>query len=123
MALVRVLVAIEPNMYREVIAFHISQQRPKANVALASRQTLQAEATRSRPHLIIASEAPPRMLRQKMGCCCLFWVALHADGRLDADIKANGYSANGYSTTIEDVTLEDLVALVDKAEEELAHAQ
>jgi hypothetical protein len=45
-----------------------------------------------------------------------FWVALHADGSLDADINTNGHS-----TTIHDVSLEDLVALVDKAEEELAH--
>ena len=116
MALVRVLVAIEPKMYREVIAFHISQQRPKADVALASRQTLQAEAKRTRPHLIIASEVPT-MLTEKMDFF-FFWVKLHADGRLDADIKTNGCS-----TTIEDVSLEDLVALVDKAEEELAHAQ
>ena len=115
MALVRVLVAIEPNMYREVLAFHISHKRPKADVALASRQTLQAEAKRTRPHLIIASEVPP-MLREQMGFF-FFWVALHADGRLDADVKTNGHS------TIQDVSLEDLVALVDKAEEDLAHAQ
>jgi len=30
-------------------------------------------------------------------------------------------SANGHSDTIEDVSLQDLVAVVDKAEEELAH--
>ena len=116
MALVRVLVAIEPKMYQEVIAFHISQQRPQAVVALASAQTLQAEAKRMRPHLIIASEVPPR-LREQRGFFC-FWVELRADGRLDADIKTNGHS-----TTIRDVSLEDLVALVDKAEEEFAHAQ
>ena len=115
LVVVRVLVAIEPNMYREVIAFHISQQRPKADVALTSAQTLQAEAKRTRPHLIIASEVPPR-LREQMGFFC-FWVDLHADGRLEADIKTNGHS------TIQDVSLEDLVALVDKAEEELAHAR
>ena len=115
MALVRVLVAIEPKMYQEVLASHISHQRPKADVALASRQTLQAEAKRMRPHLIIASEVPP-MLREQMGFC-FFWAELHADGRLDADIKTNGCS------TIRDASLEDLVALVDKAEEELAHAR
>ena len=112
---VRVLVAIEPNMYREVLAFHISQQRPKSEVVLASRQTLRAEAKRTRPHLIIANEVPAE-LREKMGF--FFWVALRTDDGLDADIKANGHS-----TTIRDVSLEDLVALVDKAEEEFSHAQ
>jgi hypothetical protein len=114
LALVRVLVAIEPNMYRQVLAFHISQQRPQAVVVLACAETLRAEAKRTRPHLIIASEVPPVL--KEMGF--FFWVELHADGSLDADIKANGDS-----TTIQDVSLEDLVALVDKAEEELAHAQ
>jgi hypothetical protein len=59
MSLLRVLVAIEPNMYREVLAFHIRQQRPNSVVVLASAETLQAEARHTRPHLIIASEVPP----------------------------------------------------------------
>jgi hypothetical protein len=45
-----------------------------------------------------------------------FWVEVSTDDGLIADI-----SADGYSTTIHDVSLEDLVAVVDKAEEELAH--
>jgi hypothetical protein len=48
-ALVRVLVAIEPNMYREVLAFHIREQRPQSVVVLASPDTLRAEAERTRP--------------------------------------------------------------------------
>lgn len=112
---VRVLVAIEPNMYQQVLAFHISHQRPNSDVTLASAGTLQAEAKRTRPHLIIANEVPPEL--RDTGS--FFWVTLQADGSLDADINAN----NGYSTTIHDVSLEDLVAVVDKAEEELAHEQ
>ena len=112
MALVRVLVAIEPHMYREVLAFHIRQERPQSEVVLASPQTLEAEAERMRPHLIIANEVPP-LLRERG-----FWVEVHANEELDADI-----SADGYSTTIHDVSLEELVAVVDKAEEELAHAE
>ena len=114
MALVRVLVAIEPNMYQQVLAFHISQQRPKSVVALAAAQTLRAEAKRTRPHLIIASEVPPELRENGF----FFWVELRTDDGLVADI-----SADGYSTTIHDASLEDLVAVVDKAEEELAHAK
>jgi hypothetical protein len=114
MALVRVLVAIEPNMYWEVLAFHIRQQRPQSVVVLATAQTLQAEAKHTRPHLIIASEVPPEP--REMGF--FYWVALRSNGSLEADIEANGYS-----TTIRDVSLEDLVALVDKAEEELAYEE
>jgi hypothetical protein len=111
-ALVRVLVAIEPQMYREVLAFHISQQRPQSEVVLASPQTLEPEAERTRPHLIIASEVPPKL--KEMG----FWVEVSTADGLVADI-----SADGYSTTIHDASLENMVAVVDKAEEELAHAQ
>jgi hypothetical protein len=68
-----------------------------------------------RPHLIFANEVPPEL--KEKGCS---WVELHTGEhtgeRLDADIRADGYS-----TTIHDVSLENLLAVVDKAEEELAH--
>ena len=112
MAPVRVLVAIEPHMYREVLAFHICQQRPQSEVTLASAQTLEATAERIRPHLIIANEVPPML--KEMG----FWVEARTADGLDAYISANGFSA-----THHDVSLEELVAVVDKAEEELAHAE
>jgi hypothetical protein len=111
-AVVRILVAIEPHMYREVLAFHFRQERPLSEVTLASAQTLWAEAERTRPHLIIANEVPPE-LKEEIGA---FWVELSTNDALVASI-----SANGYSTTIQDVSLQDLVAVVDKAEEELAH--
>src|SRR5215210_6514963 len=99
-------------MYREVLAFHLRQERPQSEVALASPETLQDEAKRMRPHLIIANEIPPEL--KEMGF--FFWVEVHTGERLDADIRADGYS-----TTIHDVSLQDLLAVVDKAEEELAH--
>jgi hypothetical protein len=107
---VRVLVAIEPKMYREVLAFHICQQRPQSEVVLASPENLEATAERRRPHLTIANEVPP--LLKEMG----FWVEVPNDGWLDTHI-----SADGYSTTLHDVSLEDLVAVMDKAEEELTY--
>jgi hypothetical protein len=107
---VRVLVAIEPKMYREVLAFHLRQQRPQSEVVLASPENLEATAERTRPHLTIANEVPPML--KEMG----FWVEVPTDGWLDTHISADGYSA-----TLHDVSLEDLVAVVDKAEEELAY--
>jgi len=107
---VRVLVAIEPKMYREVLALHISQQRPQSEVVLASPENLEATVERTRPHLTIANEVPP-MLKERG-----FWVEVPTDGWLDTHI-----SADGYSTTLHDVSLEDLVAVMDKAEEELAY--
>lgn len=108
---VRILVAIEPNMYREVLALHFRQERPLSKVVLASPQTLQAEAERTRPHLIVANEVP-RELKEEGSS---FWVELRASDVLVATI-----SADGYSDTVRDVSLEALIAVVDKAEEELA---
>jgi hypothetical protein len=109
-AAVHILVAIEPQVYREVLAFHLRQQRPQAEVVLASPQTLLAEAERVRPHLIVANEVPPKL--KEMG----FWVEVRADDGLVATI-----SADGYSGTIHDVSLQDLLAVVDKTLEEFAH--
>ncbi len=107
---VRILVAIEPQMYREVIAFHIHQQRPRSEVILASPQTLQAEALRTKPHLIVADEVSAELKEM-----VLLWVQVRKDDRLEATVGDDGY------WTIDDVTLQDLLAAVDKAEEELAH--
>ena len=109
---VRILVAIEPLMYREVIALHFRQERPRSEVVLASSQALQAEAERTRPHLIVADEVPPE-LKEKGSS---FWVELRVSDVLVATI-----SADGYSDTVRDVSLEDLIAVVDKAEEEPVH--
>jgi len=111
---VRVLVAIEPRMYQEVLTFHIRQQRPRSEVVLASAQTLEAEAKQTRPHLILANEVSVSL--KEMG---LYWVEVHSsDELLNATISADGYSA-----TIPDVSLQDLLAVVDKAEEQLANEE
>jgi hypothetical protein len=105
----RILVAIEPQMYRQVLAFHFRQQRPRADVVLASPQTLHDEARRTRPHLIFANEVPPEF--KEAG---VFWVEVRNDDGLVATIRADGYS-----TTIDDVSLQELLAVVDKTQEEL----
>ena len=106
----RILVAIEPQMYRQVLAFHFRQERPRADVLLASPQTLHDEARRTRPHLIFANEVPPEF-KEAGG---VFWVEVRTDDGLVATI-----SADGYSTTIHDVSLQELLAVVDKTQEEL----
>ncbi len=102
---VRILVAIEPQMYREVLAFHFRQRRSRVEVVLASLQTLLAEAERVRLHLIFANEEVSPQLKERG----TFWAEVRADDRLDATI-----SANGYSTAVHDVAFQDMLAVVDK---------
>ena len=80
-------------------------------MVLASSQALQAEVERTRSHLIVADEVPPE-LKEKGSS---FWVELRVSDVLVATI-----GADGYSDTVRDVSLEDLIAVVDKAKEELA---
>jgi hypothetical protein len=106
---VRILVAIEPLMFREVIAHLFRQEHPRSEVVLASKQTLRAEAERIKPHLIVANEVPPELKERG------FWVEMPT-----SEVPVATISADGYSGTIHDVSLEDLLAVVDRAEEELA---
>jgi hypothetical protein len=107
---VRILVAIEPLMYREVIALHFRQEHPRSEVVLASKQTLRAEAERISPHLILANEVPLELKERGV-----FWVEMPT-----GDVPVATISADGYSGTIHKVSLQDLLAVVDRADEELA---
>jgi hypothetical protein len=108
---IKVLVAIEPLMYREVIASYIGHHRPQAEVILlASGETLEAELERTKPLLTIAHEPPATL--EGTGT---FWVAMRIGARrIDADISVDGYSA-----IVHDVSVQDLLAAVDRAVEEL----
>src|SRR5215211_7837859 len=104
---VRFLVAIEPLMYREVIALHFRQEHPRSEVVLASKQNLRAEAERISPHLILANEVPLELKERGV-----FWVEMPT-----GDVPVATISADGYSGTIHDVSLQDLLAVVDRADE------
>ncbi len=104
----RIVVAIEPLMYREVLAFYFSKQHPLADVVLASPQTLRDEVKRTRPHLIVANMVPSDLKETR------YWVEVHNDESISATI-----SADGYSDVINDASMEDLLAAVEKAEEDL----
>ncbi len=67
-AVVRVLVAIDPFMYGQVLAFCLSKERPRAEVSLlSSAEDLAAELERARPHLVVANRVPRRRRRARSG--------------------------------------------------------
>jgi len=107
---IKVLLAIEPLMYREVMASYLRHHRPQAEVILASGETLQAEVERVRPLLIIANEPSPAAKEAET-----FWVGIRiSEQRIDADISIDGYTA-----TVKNVSPQDLLAAVDRAAQEL----
>jgi hypothetical protein len=108
---IKVLLAIEPLMYREVMASYLRHHRPQAEVILASGdETLEAEVERVKPLLIIANGPWPTAKTPET-----FWVGIRiSERRIDADISIDGYTA-----TVQNVSPHDLLAAVDRAAEEV----
>ena len=123
MPAVRVLIAIEPRMYAEALAFSLRKHRPRAQVTLLGpSEDVEAEARRARPHLIVANRVP------RAARAGAFWVEVaepvggEGAKRLGAEI-----SADGYSGSVANVSTGDVLAALDRAEEQLVlglgHAQ
>ena len=112
----RVLIAIAPSMYAEVLAFSIGQHRPRAEVSvLGPSEGLEDALLGVRPHLVVANRVPGTASGET------FWVKLDephagegANKRLGADI-----SADGYSRSVSNATTAHVLAALDRAEKEL----
>ena len=114
----RVLIAIQPRMYAEVLAFSIGQHRPHADVSLLSpSEELEYAVQRLRPHLVVANTSSvPQAAKEDAS---FFWVEMDqargGDGakRLGARIEADGYSKD-----VADVSIAHVLAALDRAEVE-----
>ncbi len=107
--MVSVLVAINPRLYREVLALSLHQQRPNAQVLLCPPQVLDRESRRFEPHLVVLDDndgAAPNMLSE-----FLYRVEILLGASMDARI-----SVDGQAREIKDILTEDLLAVVDEAE-------
>src|SRR5436190_22403057 len=70
----RVLIAIEPRMYAEVLAFSIGQHRPHAEVSLLSpSEAIEDAVQRLCPHLVVANSSVPQAARE---AASFFWVEM-----------------------------------------------
>jgi hypothetical protein len=67
----RVLIAIAPSPYAEVLAFSIGQHRPRAEVSvLDPSEQLEGAVLGVRPHLVVANRVPGTASGE------IFWVKL-----------------------------------------------
>ena len=112
----RVLIAIEPRMYAEVLAFLIGRHRPDAEVSLLGPSVeLEDAALRLRPHLVVANRVPKAVREGPF-----FWVEQdEARGGEGARHLGARISADGYSESVEDVRIEHVLLALDRAEREL----
>jgi hypothetical protein len=112
----RVLIAIEPRMYAEVLAFSIGWHRPRAEVSLLGPAEDPEDALqRLRPHLVVANSVPQAAL----GEAASFWVEM-AEAQAGDGAKRLGarIGADGYSRSMDDVSTAHVLAALDRAERE-----
>jgi hypothetical protein len=108
--MVRVLVTVEPRMYREAIALAVHRHRPEAEVMLVPENILDGQAESFGPHVLVRNDSDgvvPEGLLDSVVCRV---EVLFTDG------MAARVSVGASSYTIEDVSMEDLLGLVDEAE-------
>ena len=112
----RVLIAIEPRMYAEVLAFFLGRQRPNAEISLLGpSEGLEEAVLRLRPHLVVANRVPEAAREGPSS----FWVEVdEVRGGEGAKRLGARISADGYSGSVEDVNTAHVLAALDRAEGE-----
>jgi hypothetical protein len=109
--MVRVLVTVEPTMYREVIALAVQRARPHSEVVLAPEDVLDGQVEDFAPHVLVRSDYHSEIPEEKLGSVVLRVEVSYTDG-----MAAKVSVAGGGSYTIEDASMEDLLSLVDEAD-------
>jgi hypothetical protein len=103
----RVLVAIEPLSYREIVAFVLSEHRPEAEVMVAAAKDLDDKIDDFAPHLMVCEELTP-----KVSVRVSSWVRLLPPGRRDAAVRVGDQH-----TRVLSMGIEDLLRVVDATKE------
>jgi hypothetical protein len=112
----RVLIAIEPRMYAEVLAFLVGRHRPHAEVSLLiPSEDLEDALQRLCPHLVVAHSVPKAAREEAY----FFWIEM-AEARAGDGAKRLGarIGADGYSRSVDDVSTAHVLAALDRAEGE-----
>jgi hypothetical protein len=112
--MVRVLVTVEPRMYSEAIAVAVQRNRPEAEVMLVPEEILDGQVADFAPHVLVRNDSDRVVPEGLLGSVVCRMEVLYTDG------MAARVSVGESSYRIEDATMEDLLALVDKAEEQVS---
>ena len=106
----RVLITVEPRMYREALALAVQRHRPDAEVLLVPEASLDGQVDGFAPQVLVRNdggEVFPERLMESVVCRV---EVLYTDG------MATRVSMGGASFTIQDASIDDLLSLLDEAE-------
>jgi len=112
--MVRVLVTVEPRMYREAIALAVQRNRPEAKVMLVSEEVMNGQVEAFAPHVLVRNDADRAVPEGLLSSVVCRMEVLYTDG------MAARVSVGGSSYTIEDASIDDFLSLVDEAEEQVS---
>jgi hypothetical protein len=107
--MVRILVAVNPRIYREVLALSLHQHRPHAEVLLCPPEVLDRETGRFEPHLVVLDDNDGTAPDGLSGV--LYRVEILLGASMDARI-----SVDGQAREVKDICIEDLLTVVDRTE-------
>ena len=108
--MVRVLVTVEPRMYREAIALYVQRNRPEAEVMIVPEEVLDGQVKDFAPHMLVRNDSDRAIPEGLLSSVVCRIEVLYTDG------MAARVSVGASSYTIEDASMEDLLSLVDEAE-------
>ena len=103
----RILIAIEPRSYGQVIGNAVEKLRPHLKVVVVEPEDLVSEAERLQPEMLFSHLKGSEMPTHHVGA----WVALS----VEPDIPSVT-SVDGSLKEIENIDLDGLLAIVDEAE-------
>ena len=109
--MVRVLITLEPRMYRQAIALAVQRSRPESEVMLAPEESLDGQVHEFAPHVFVRSDSGREVPEGLLGSVVLRVEVLYTD-----DMSVRVSVVGGRSYIIEDATMDDLLSLVDEAE-------
>jgi hypothetical protein len=109
--MVRVLITLEPRMYREAIALAVQRNRPDSEVLLEAEESLDGQVHDFAPHVLVRSDSGGEFPKGQLGSVVCRVEVLYTD-HMGVRVSVAG----GRSYTIEDASMEDLISLVDEAE-------
>jgi hypothetical protein len=110
--MVRVLVTVEPRMYREAIAFAVQRHRPNSEVMLVPEEVMDGQVKEFAPHLLVHNDTDSLDRAAVEGV--FSWVEVLYSDSMDAWIYSEGHLKK-----YEDISTDILLGVVDEVAERL----